>query len=106
MRFNVAFLVLAGLTFVAAQDKQSTSGQAPSSGQQPTGANGSAAAAASAGAGGASDVGALIQSLPKCFVECATKASSSSTVGCTGLTDISCICQKPEFLNAVSRVSW
>lgn len=96
MRFNVAFLILAaGLTFVAAQDKHATTAQAPTSGQQPTEAN---------GAGGASDIGALIQSLPKCFVECATKASTSTTVGCTGLTDVGCVCQKPEFLNAVSRL--
>lgn len=87
MRFNVAFILLAGLTLVVAQDNHN----APSGSAQ-----------ASAAASGAGDAGAMIASLPKCFTECATKAATSATVGCTGLTDVGCVCSKPEFINAVS----
>lgn len=97
MRFNVAFIVLASLSLVLAQDKHapaSTSAQAPTGGTPVTSTAG--------GAGGAGDAGAMLSSLPKCFTECATKAATSATVGCTGLTDVACLCSKPQFSNAVS----
>ncbi|PWN33941.1 uncharacterized protein FA14DRAFT_185418 [Meira miltonrushii] len=84
MRLNVAFILLAGLTLVVAQDNHSSSGSAQ----------------ASASASGAGDASAMIASLPKCFTECATKSATSATVGCTGLTDIGCVCSKPAFINA------
>lgn len=33
--------------------------------------------------------------LPACFTACAQRTATTKDVGCTGLTDIKCVCSKP-----------
>lgn len=49
----------------------------------------------------ATNFGLFVDSLPKCFKKCTQE--SSTTVGCSGLTDINCICSNPQFISSVSK---
>ena len=70
------------------------------------GGAGAAGAAVAGGVNGAmngvTNIGLFIDSLPKCFKKCTENSYLATSVGCAGITDINCICSKPQFVDAVS----
>jgi CFEM domain len=51
------------------------------------------------------NIGKIISSLPKCFTKCAKDTSNSiSNRSCSSLTSFQCDCQKPKFVDLVSKL--
>lgn len=46
----------------------------------------------------------IMKTLPKCYEKCLKDNTVASSFGCSGSSDIICLCSRPQLLNAVSMV--